>query len=220
MNRDQKNASYKEGYDAGVKIACAIRGITPGDAIRRSSFADSALSTAAMQTAICKVAAYVLKEAGMSGSPEHVLYSSLSKSTGPLTQYSTERFITPVVKALAKEAKVVHEENMEKSAAQLLSTGAMMKLFGRSIGSGPEALRLLALLGVGGGASAGALTWALNRDATQDDADIEAKQKQAEHYRQIASDLQKRLNLEHDNSPQTQAIKKTVADQGEGAYVI
>lgn len=220
MNCDRNNTSYKEGYDAGVKIACAICGITPGDAVRRSAFTDAALSAAPMQIAICKVAAYIFEEAGRAGSPEHILYSNLSRSAGPLTNYSTERFITPVVKSLAKEAKAVHEDNMEKSAAQLLSTGAIMKLFGRSVGSGPEVLRLLALLGVGGGASAGALTWALNRDATQDDSDIEAKQRQAEHYRQIASDLQKRLNLENDNSSQAKAIKKTVDEQGEGAYVI
>lgn len=220
MTPDKHKEAYNAGYNAGVTIACALNRIQPGDALRKSAFADTALSSATMQAALCKVASYIFENAGMTDVPAYILYSKLSNIQQPLTQYSTEKFIVPVAKTLKKAASSAYEQGIDKIASTFLPAGIIAKLVGRTASTTPEAIRLLSIIGIGGGAAAGSLAWLLNRDSTQDETDVEAKLKQAEHYKQIAEDLQKRLDLEADEKPSKKDLKKAVEEQGEGAYLI
>lgn len=220
MNNSIKDQTYKVGYDAGVKIACALRQVSPNDVLRKAAFVDTALADLTIQTALCKVASHIFERAGMTYTPEYILYSKLSNMPCTLTQYSTEKFLVPVVKTLQKAASVAYEIGMEKVAAGFMLPSIVAKLVGRTAATTPEVLRLLSIIGIGGGAAAGSLAWLLNRDSTQDETDVEAKLKQAEHYKQIAKDLQKRLDLEADEKPSKKDLKKAVEEQGEGAYLI
>lgn len=209
---------YSKGFDAGVKIACANLGITQEKVIRDSAFSKKLLEDADMQRDICKVAAACFKIAEGTTSVGYNLYDMLGKSASKLTPVSVEKIIVPVVKALSKQANIVHEELMEKSASPSVVGGLMSKLFGTTTGTIPELYKLYALLGAGAGTATGALTWYLNRDAAQDSADVEAKEEQAKHYKQIASDIKKRLNIEDTDS--TAAIKDSAKEQGEGAFIL
>lgn len=210
--------NYNKGFDAGVKIACANLGITPGDVVRHSAFSDALLNDESAQKDICKVAAGIFAAADMADSVEYNLFDVMSKSASKLSTVSVEKFIVPVLKSLEKQAKVVHEELMEKSASPSILGGLLAKTVGAGTSVVPELYKLYALLGAGAGTATGALTWYLNRDANQDDADIEAKEEQAKHYTQIAKDIKKRLNLEDKVTKKT--IEDSAEDQGEGAYII
>lgn len=209
---------YDNGFDAGVKIACANMGIKPEEVVRHSAFSDAILRDETAQKDICKVAAGIFAAADMEDSVEYNLYNIMSKSASVLNPVSVEKFIVPVVKALHKQANIVHEELMEKSAAPSVLGGLLAKTVGVGTSAIPELYKLYALLGAGAGTATGALTWYLNRDANQDDADIEAKEEQARHYKQIAKDIKKRLKLE--NNVTNKSISESAEDQGEGAYII
>lgn len=213
------NENYRKGFDAGVKIACANLGITPGEVVRHSAFSDKYLADVEMQKDICKIAAACFKAAGMDSSVEFHLYDTMAKSAAALTPVSVEKFLVPVVKSLHKQASAIHEELMEKSAAPGVLGGLLSKVFGAAGGTLPELYKMYALLGAGAGTATGALTWYLNRDAEQDSADVEAKEEQAKHYKQIAKDIKKRLKIEKEPKSK-KAIKDSAKDQGEGAFIL
>lgn len=213
------NVDYNKGFNAGVKIACAALGVTPGEVVRNSAFSDAVLRDETMQKDICKIAAACFKAAGMESSTEFNLYDMLGKSASALSPVSVEKFVVPVVKSLSKQAKVAHEELMEKSAAPSVLGGLLSKVFGTASGTIPDLYKLYALLGAGAGTATGALTWYLNRDAAQDSADVEAKEEQAKHYNQIAKDIKKRLNIEKDPDSK-KSVKDSAKEQGEGAFIL
>lgn len=213
------NENYNKGFNAGVKIACANLGVTPGEVVRHSSFSDAMLSDVTMQKDICKIAAACFKAAGMDSSVEFHLYDTMAKSAAALSPVSVEKFIVPVVKSLNKQANVIHEDLMEKSASPGVLGGLLSKVFGTATGTVPELYKMYALLGAGAGTATGALTWYLNRDAAQDSAEVESKEEQAKHYKQIAKDIKKRLNIEKEPKSK-KAIKDSAEDQGEGAFIL
>ena len=213
------NENYRKGFDAGVKIACANLGITPGDAVRHSSFSDTYLADPQTQSDICKIAAACFKAAGMDSSVEFHLYDTMAKSASALSNVSVERFLVPVVKSLSKQAKVAHEELMEKSASPSVLGGLLSKVFGTATGTLTELYKMYALLGAGAGTATGALTWYLNRDANEDSSEVEAKEEQAKHYKQIAKDIKKRLKIEKEPKSK-KAIKDSAEEQGEGAFIL
>lgn len=213
------NENYNKGFNAGVKIACANLGITPGEVVRHSAFSDAILSDLTIQKDICKIAAACFKAAGMDSSVEFHLYDNMAKSAAALSPVSVEKFIVPVVKSLNKQANIVHETLMEKSASPSVLGGLLSKVFGTATGTIPELYKMYALLGAGAGTATGALTWYLNRDAAQDSAEVEAKEEQAKHYKQIAKDIKKRLNIEKEPKSK-KAIKDSAESQGEGAFIL
>jgi hypothetical protein len=213
------NENYRKGFDAGVKIACANLGITPEEAVRHSAFSDKYLSDLQMQTDICKIAAACFKAAGMTSSVEFHLYDTMAKSASTLSPVSVEKFLVPVVKSLHKQAKLLHEELMEKSASGGVLGGLLSKVFGAASGTIPDLYKMYALLGAGAGTATGALTWYLNRDASEDSAEVEAKIEQAKHYKQIAKDIKKRLKLEKDPKKK-KSIEDSAEEQGEGAFIL
>lgn len=213
------NENYSKGFNAGVKIACANLGVTPGEVVRHSAFSNAMLSDTTIQKDICKIAAACFKAAGMDSSVEFHLYDTMAKSASVLSPVSVEKFIVPVVKSLHKQASAVHEELMEKSASPSVLGGLLSKVFGTATGTLPELYKMYALLGAGAGTATGALTWYLNRDAAQDSADVEAKEEQAKHYKQIAKDIKKRLNIEPEPKSK-KALKNSAEEQGEGAFIL
>lgn len=191
--------AYNKGYDAGVKLACAAANVDPSEVIRSSAFSDKFLSDSFMQQQICKVATFILKKAGMENSFEHSLYNVMAKqaSAGPLTEYTVERFIVPVIKSIYKEAKVAQEEADEQSAATIKqASAALIKTMGSVISSTPSLIQNALALSALGGAGIGSLAWALNRDSVTDSVESDEKHAQAMHYKRIANDLRKKLKAQ------------------------
>lgn len=112
-------------------------------------------------------------------------------NTTPWTQHTEEVLHTVIDTFRACEAEV-------KSAAALKD---MANLGGAWMAPGVAGLGLagkgLLYAGAGAGAGMGALWWMLNRHASQDDADNEAKQKQVEYYNRLAEELEDSMRRKH-----------------------
>lgn len=202
MDNDQL---YEMGYDAGMKIASVVRGFNGSDAYTIEAANDTLLQDVHIQNMISKAAAVVLELGGEENSLHHRLFVKLAKATSPVSEVSVDRFITPVIEAFTEHGQRIREEGLSKQANK---AAALFSLFGGSLRN-----LFLASLAVGGGA--GTLGWLANRSATQDDADVEALEAQAQHYRNIAKDIKKRVKLEDEEDK-----RKAILDAGEAQYVL
>lgn len=213
---------YKAGYAEGVKIACAINNISTGEIIRKSAKVDTLLSDPSFQNMLCKAAAMSFELGGLAGTLEHRLFVKMAGyNAAKFSDYTAEKFLVPVVKAFAKKANELKDECMRKQAAQAGIGSLIGRLFGKTVSSGPELARLMTMLSLGGGAAAGSIAWAMNRDANQSEADVESKELQAEHYRDIAQDIQKRMNLESEaKDPEKKKILRAAEEAGDSEYVV
>lgn len=217
MDRD----SYSNGYDAGVKIACAMHGVSPKDIIRHDAFSEKFLADNVMQAHLCKIAATAFQKAGLEDSVEYHLYNNMCKvaSVRPLHNYTVEEFVVPVLHALSGEAQTIHNEvegqGFRKQATSILSFIA--DTAGKAVASVPGISKDILALSALGGAGVGSLAWALNRDSQVDSEEADEKHAQAMHYKRIAEDLRKRLGS---SVAVNKAIKKDVEDAAEGAYLL
>lgn len=212
---------YSKGYDAGVKIACALNNVSPEEIIKHSSFSERFLSDNFMQQALCKIASTSFEEAGMQNTVEYHLYENIAKraSFTQLSPYTVETFLVPVVHALQKEASDIHKE-MQEATGGLTKKAALSFLsetIGKILGTVPEMSKDVVALSALGGAGVGSLAWALNRDAETDSAEADEKHAQAMHYKRIAEDLRKRLGS---SIAVRKAVKNNIEDVSEGAYLL
>ena len=159
---------------------------------------ENALADDESQKALAAVGSLIMKSAGYEGCAEDVLFDTLCANEGPIMPCNAERFLGPVAEVLTKEAGVMD-----------LLTGAA--------NVGIDGSKLAALLAVGLGAAGGGAYWALNRSIQHDDADVEAKEEQAKHYKRVAHDLKRRIALE--NEVKTGRTSKLLEDET-GAYVL
>ena len=159
---------------------------------------ENALADDESQKALAAVGSLIMKSAGYEGCTEDVLFDTLYANEGPIMPCNAERFLGPVAEVLTKEAGVMD-----------LLTGAA--------NVGIDGSKLAALLAVGLGAAGGGAYWALNRSIQHDDADVEAKEEQAKHYKRVAHDLKRRIALE--NEVKTGRTSKLLEDET-GAYVL
>lgn len=213
--------AYNEAYLFGQMLEASVSGQRAEDVIRKRACVDALDEHPDMQKAVCKVASYIMKQAGYSGCKLDRLYEKIVSIDGPVTKVAHSLFITPVLDSLSYFGKAVQDADIEKSASNLpLLVKALPGLFGSAVGSIPGWLQMGALTSAGTGATLGGLLWALNRGASQDDADIAAKEEQAAHYRQIADDIRKRIKLESSKDPKTKELAKQLDDEDENSYVI
>lgn len=133
-----------------------------------------------------------------------------------LADISKEDFI----RKKAKVDTIVQDPSMQ----DLLVKVAMAKkgsFITTALGKYADLFPYLSTAGALGGASIGALFWALNRDTMQQDLDAEAIKEQAKHYERIARDIKKKLKYaDKEERPSMKNLEESVADQGEGAYII
>lgn len=212
---------YSKGYDAGVKIACAFNGISPEEVIRHSSFSERFLADNFAQQALCKIASTAFAEAGMADTLEYHLYENIAKraSFAPLSTYSVETFIVPVVHALHKEAKDISDAIQENTPGMTKKAALafLSESIGKILGTVPEVSKDVMALSALGGAGVGSLAWALNRDSDTDAEEADEKHAQAMHYKRIAEDLRKRLRS---NISVKKSIRNDIEDSAEGAYLL
>lgn len=210
--------AYADGFKYGQILSAAEHGLTGGDAFRKEAAVGLIESDEAAQKMICRVGSYIFKQAGMTDSFASKAFDVIGDIEGPIMKVAADMFLTPVVESLAAFSKEVTETGIDKAASHIAAE--IPEVIGKVLGAGKEATRL-SLMGAGGvGLGLGGLLWALNRSAMQDDADITAKEEQARHYRQIARDIEKRVQLEQDKSEATKDIKKSIGDSSPDAYLL
>ena len=159
---------------------------------------ENALTDDESQKVLAAVGSLIMKSAGYEGCAEDILFDTLYANEGPIMPCNAERFLGPVAEVLTKEAGITD-----------FLTGAA--------NVGIDGSKLAALLAVGLGAAGGGAYWALNRAIRQDDADVEAKEEQAKHYKRVAHDLKRRMALEKE--VKTGITSKAIEDET-GGYVL
>lgn len=193
----------------GIKMACAVRGMDHRDQAALEANVDTLLRSAPIQNVISKAAAIVMELGGKEGSLEHRLFCKMASCEHAFSDETVEAYLTPALYAFAEYGQKSREAAMTKQA------GLWGWLAGLGLGSLSAAQKgvLLAALGVGG--AGGTLGWIANRDSSEDSVDVEALEAQAEHYRDIASDIQKSMNLKDNKS-----VRDAVEAAGDAAYVL
>lgn len=159
---------------------------------------EAAMSDEQSQKTLAAIGALIMKSAGYEDSMEHALFETLYNTEGPIMKANADRFLGPVAETLTKEAGI-------------------MDAVGTAADLGIKGTKLAALLAIGLGATGGGAYWALNRAIRQDDAEVEAKEEQAKHYRRVAHDLKRRMALEKE--VRTGITTKAIEDET-GAYVL
>lgn len=202
-------SDYKLGYEFGLALGCATRGITPATLRKQASKAYTCENDIHFQKAIAGIAETVFLRAGEEFKKSAALYATIGKTETPLTKYATAMFITPVLDVLSAEAK---QEELVKEASWIKN---IIGAGGALANNTQELLYKLALLGLIGGGTAGVVANIASRHMREDDAEAESKKEQAKHYRRIAKDLQKRLDATTKSE-----FKKTVEAEDESDYVL
>ena len=192
---------YQDGYAMGIKEASVAYNADTADYYKAKQCVKTSMESPEVQRMIAKVASVIFREAGDDFIPERAVYEVLQRNENPLTEFSKQAFLYPVLETLS---------GFEKSAGL---SDAISKLFGGL----PETAATMA---IGGGAALGGLGWLLNRDITSIEDDTEAKLEQARYYRRIAKDLQRRLKAKEEGNPDKKKIKEAVEEAGEGGMLI
>ena len=192
---------YQDGYAMGIKEASVAYNADTADYYKAKQFVETSMESPEVQSMIAKVASVIFREAGDDFIPERAVYEVIQRNENPLTEFSKQAFLYPVLETLS---------GFEKSAGL---SDAISKLFGGL----PETAATMA---IGGGAALGGLGWLLNRDITSVEDDTEAKLEQARYYRRIAKDLQRRLKAKEEGNPDKKKIKEAVEEAGEGGMLI
>ena len=195
---------YKDGYAVGVKTACAAYNSTVDDFYKAAACVEASMDTMEMQKTIAKIASAIFENAGPEFRAEKAVYDVIQTIQEPLQEYSKQAFVYPVVETLANAA------NMEKSASWL-------GILTNTLSGMPQ---LAAALSLGGGAALGSIAWALNRDSNTMEDETDAKLAQAEYYRNIARDLQKRIKAKEEGRRDTADLKAAVSEAGEGGMLL
>lgn len=212
---NKSSNEYKAGFRAGATLVGAYNksDISPMAKIAAVKEYESDLS---VQKLMCKAAKVILAAGGESESAEYKLYDVIDSFDSPMTKYSCQRFINPVIGVLCDEARrEAGVVGIDKSAAIL---PGIASIFGKALGTGNNVLQNLLMFGGITGASLGGLTWYLNRAAKENDYKAEAKEEQAAHYRRIAKDLKKRIQLERDS--ENENLERVVNEESPDAYVV
>ena len=195
---------YKDGYAVGVKTACAAFNSTPTDFFKAAYCVDAVMEDMNMQKMLAKIASTVFGNAGPEFTAEKALYDVIQNIQEPLQEYTKQAFMYPVVESLANAG------DMEKNANWL---GILTNM----LSGAPQ---LAAALSLGGGAALGSIGWALNRDSNTMEDETDAKLAQAEYYRNIARDLQKRIKAKEEGKKTTADLKEAVQEAGEGGVLL
>lgn len=213
MNKSSKE--YKAGYDAGVALAGAYHG---GAGNIEMAKVDRLMASREVQSSLCKAAKYILEAGGEKDSTAYKLYETIDGFNGPLTKYSCDRFLNPVIATLNEASRELNgEPSIEKVASSILP--GVASAIGRAFGTGHSLIRNLMLFGGLTGASLGGLAWYINRAARENDVEAEAKEEQAKHYKRIAKDLQRRLKLEA-RDKEEEAVERAASEEVPSAYVL
>lgn len=209
-----KNATL--GYKFGVALGCAVNGVKLSDVMTKAAKVETCLDSPVIQQTLAKIAATIFTNAGSEFTPEAAFYTAMTARQAPYTPFVKQAYLEPVLEMLAHG-----KETLEKTASILpFDIGSIIDNTGKVISGSQELLYKLALIGALGGAGLGAAGWAVGRDMRADDAKAVAKLEQAKHYRQIAKDLQKRLDAKAEGSADHKKLRNTIKEETDTDIVL
>lgn len=214
----KSSREYKAGYNAGIMLVAATRKCP--DPMFKIAMTNEFDRSKDIQKLMCKTAEAVLEAGEEEESAAYNLVKALEEADNPVTRYALRKYIYPIMDALNSESNdlegILDAEKVEKSASVL---SRMAETAGSVIGSGKNIADSLLWLGGLTGASLGGLAWYVNRAAKETDAEAEAKDEQARHYRRIAKDLKRRMAVEARDKV-NDAVERAAYETSPNSYVI
>lgn len=170
----------------GTLLACVINNVRPDDLPYLEGQSEQVTKSAAFGRQIAQAVAESYARSHLAGSAAQLLYDDIAKSAS-WSEYHEE--MTGV--ALVAMAKM--NEQLEESIKQAGIADTLKGVFATTGSLVPEAVEWSTLGGAAIGGGLGSLAWALNRDATGDDAEAKDKQTKIDHYNQLAQEINEEL---------------------------
>lgn len=196
------NDIYNLGVEVGKKLFAKEIGVNVDTFDYINKKANKSLEDKDMQMILSKVASDTLNDFEVG---DKYIYNKIYENGGCKNKHAAALFMEPVI------YKIANSSPMEKKA-----------IIGSIFKSAPELAYKTILIGGLGGAGLAALGWSLFRDVNQKDADVETKIEQARMYRQIARDLQKKIdaNKKEDKKKNKGYPKDIIEEYGDSNYVL
>lgn len=166
-------------------MACIRAGAEPKEFSEKEGYVEAIMKNVPAKQALCKLATDLFDAAGQETFIQRHLFDVASKSA------SWDEMMDDLPAAFIQALGKVESET-EKNAG-LVSKGMVANLVGRGIGTTPELLKYLAAGGVLTGAGLGGLSWYLNRDANEDDDDLEVMRSRIDNYKRITGEITDQL---------------------------
>ena len=180
---------------------------------------------------LAKIAANTFYSAGRG--KEYLCHVFTKLANTPEWHASFNSFTSPVLHALGECYLEAGVEFRKESKDNLIKQGAGWLSLPAAIGRGglnvaPAALGALMSAGLLGGAGIGGLTWYLNKDTKEDNAEIEAMKAQVEMYNKLADRIKTRMGVDAegdivpngqiDEEKETQNALNTLLDESNNLY--
>lgn len=197
------NTEIEAARALGETIGCWLAGVPAAAATRRKQAAqelDARKNPEArvFEHAVIKLAADLMAEAGRMRYLAWHVADSISKSATQTWPPEFSEFSDMVLGAIGRE--VIREKraaaadtDLDDGSMKVAAAKWLLSLVGRGASLTPDMMK--ALLGVSalGGGALGGVAWKLNRDTTQDEADLEAMRAKIDAYDRIAGDIEGQL---------------------------
>ena len=177
------------GEILGFLLGSMDHGVPYNTVLEKKANYEAYIANEAYQKTLAKIGSGIFKNAGMQGCTTEKLFSKIASIEGPLTKEAADLLLSPIAETMTKYAFV---DWITEPAKLAMITAALA------------------------GTAGGGAWWALNRHAREEDAAVEVKKQQAEHYRRLARDIQKRLLLQQKQSPE---LIKALEEETEGFVV-
>jgi hypothetical protein len=189
-----------DAFNFGVRLACINAGLPHKD-LEFHKAASAALEDSAhphygvFDRVVCKLAAELYEQAGKAGCFEHCLYNGLSKAASWYPEFSD--FTEPVFAVLGRDLNIrLHMQDLAEARVKEASAGALgAYALSKGLSWSPSLVEWLLGAGVAGGAGVGAASWALNRGATTDDADLQELKNRRDHYTKLTGQISDELAM-------------------------
>lgn len=170
-----------EHFDSGVMLAEILHDVRPGEGIKEAAATEALLESPQAHRALCKIAADLYEVCGKGQTAAGILYTKLASEDLPVESFVD--FTEPVIEALG-------ELEMTKDAA---AKAFLPRMVGGAAGLVPSSLSTVAALSVLLGAGVGGGAWMLNRDSTEDNAELESMQRRVQQYDKATAQLTNKL---------------------------
>ena len=92
---------YQDGYAMGIKEASVAYNADTADYYKAKQCVETSMESPEVQRMIAKVASVIFREAGDDFIPERAVYEVLQRNENPLTEFSKQAFLYPVLETLS-----------------------------------------------------------------------------------------------------------------------
>lgn len=206
-------------FNAGAQLALFMRGESSASLVEKEATLEELRGSVPYNTVLCNAMSGLYAAVGKSASFERCLLELVTKraAVGDLAAQEMQAELADIFHDVIGSVEALDKEAVTASGGRLAAQTA-----GRlGLAGAPGALKTLMAAGVGVGTLGGALHWAANRDATSDEADLEAMKARIEEYDRITREITEKMErkgLKPEDPNQQEKIKKLTGAEQVSVY--